>query len=114
LPGNSCGGSSTQFSLHQMTPPLDHPWQSDDPRSLGPPPIFILSYTDSLVRDAFPEVPTTDFNALLFTVGDLAAWNFMASVELQAINDAAPVPEPGTLALLGLGLAAAARARRRA
>ena len=116
LPGDSCGTSSlTQFSLHDLTPPPDHPWTH--PLSPGPPTIFVLSYRDLLVRDAFPEVPTPSsthfYNAAMYTAGDFAAWHLHVALHLDAVNQPAPVPEPGTITLLGLGLAAVARARRR-
>lgn len=117
LPGNSCGERFTQFSLHSLTPPPDLPWTSDEPFTLGPPHIFILSYRDLLVQDAFPNVPTTasghPFNAQLWTFEERVSWNVRASLQLEAVNQAAPVPEPGTLTLLGIGLAAAARMRTR-
>jgi len=111
LPGTTCAapGQSqhTQFSLHAMAPPTDSPWDVTGPR------IFILDYRDLLVQDAFPDVPTNAFpTALLFTVTDTQGrWALMAGLDLRAVEQTAPIPEPGTLALLGIGLAAAARAR---
>ena len=116
LPDSLCNPrlQSTQFSLG-LVPKEDIPWDSDHPFALNPPTTFILQYSDQLVRDAFPDVPTTSghaFNALLWTPFN-AAWNIDAFLHLSAADQSAPVPEPGTIMLLGLGLAAAARARRK-
>jgi hypothetical protein len=111
LPGSTCGTSGlTQFSMHSMVaPPTDSPWDVSGTR------IFVLSYVDLLVQDAFPDVPTSTFSrAHLFTVTSPESfWGLSAGLELRAVEQSAPIPEPGTMALLGVGLAAAVRSRKR-
>jgi hypothetical protein len=102
----------TQFLLFGlMAPRPDIPWDLSFPAFSS---VYVLDYTDLLVQDAFPDVPTT-LRASLGPVVDLGGggWNFHAGFDLRAVNQTTPVPEPGTMVLLGIGLAAAVRARRR-
>ncbi|HJU42863.1 MAG TPA: PEP-CTERM sorting domain-containing protein [Vicinamibacterales bacterium] len=111
LPGANCTSSFnfTQFSLHSMTPPTDTSWDL----GLAMSNVFILSYVDQLVQDAFPDVPTA-FGASLWTLTSFSGQSELnAGLRWRSVEQTAPVPEPGTLTLVGLGLAAAARARRK-
>ena len=106
LPGSNCVvnvGGFTQFSLHTMQSPPDTPWP------IGFGGILILSYRDLLIQDAFS--PTPPPGALLFLAdpAGTSTWRFNGSVSFDPIDEMSPVPEPGTLALLGLGLAATFR-----
>jgi hypothetical protein len=110
LPGTTCspGWSDTQF-LFGISDPTDTPWPV-----LGTG-FMELWYTDLLVRDAFPAVPTT--NGLGFQIRDqVGSFLVMGNGNLQAAmpEQPTPVPEPATMTLFGLGLAAALRRARTA
>ena len=119
LPGANCvlgpgfGGPDselTQFGFEGLQTPAGAEW------NLGSGRLLILTYRDALVRDAFPEAPTAPFGADVWLI-DLfqdQRWGFNGVVDLQAVDQTAAVPEPGTMTLLGLGLAAAAYRKRRA
>lgn len=108
LPGTNCSESGlTQFSLHNTRTPAGAPWNLNDGG------ILILSYRDLLVQDAFPLAPTTPLASLWYDSPGIP-WGFRGSLSLAAVDQPAPVPEPGTLTLFGLGLAAIVRRRRRA
>jgi hypothetical protein len=108
LPASICNNPTpfkeTQFSLHSMARPTDSPWNVSGTR------IFVFSYVDLLVQDAFPDTPTPSFGPFLWTVTE-GQWGLVAPMTFQAVEQPTAVPEPGTLTLLGLGLAAVARAR---
>ena len=107
-PGGVFDGGDTQFAFQGLQTPPDSPWV------LGSGRLLILTYRDSLVQDAFPDAPTAPLGADVWLI-DLfndGRWGFNGHVDLQAVDQATPVPEPGTMMLLGLGLAAAYRRRR--
>jgi len=109
LPGTNCSESGlTQFSLHNTRTPSGAPWNLNDGG------ILILSYRDLLVQDAFPSAPTTPLASLWYDSMQGPTWGFRGTLSLAAVEQPAPVPEPGTLTLFGLGLAAVVRRRRRA
>jgi PEP-CTERM motif len=110
LPGSSpcIVGTQTQFELFMPAAPADNPFKL-------PTGLFLLSYHDLLVHDAFPNSPTPAFlvdAAYYDTGGPDLRWVFDARTTLTAVEQPTAVPEPGTLTLLGLGLAAAYRRRR--
>jgi hypothetical protein len=107
-PGGLFDGGYTQFAFQGLQTPPDSPWV------LGSGRLLILTYRDSLVQDAFPDAPSAPLGAdvwLLDLFND-GRWGFNGHVDLQAVDQTTPVPEPGTMTLLGLGLAAAYRRRR--
>jgi hypothetical protein len=78
--------------------------------------VFILSYRDLLVQDAFPSEPTLAGNAFFFFDNPIGAgeWGFSGGVSLRAADvDQTPIPEPATLTLFGVGLAAVYRAEKK-
>src|SRR5687768_16647486 len=100
LPGTDCYSNGfTQFHLIGLTPPADRPW--DLPIDL------MLYYKELLVPGAFPEVPTPVSNpfpapihagALLTNIEPRpVGWGFVAVLDLRAVQQPTPVPEPGTL-----------------
>jgi hypothetical protein len=114
VPGMECNPNSdhTQFLIFGlMAPRADIPWDLSFPAFHS---LYLLDYRDLLVHDAFPDVPTTR-GAHLGPIAGLTGggWTFSAGLDLRAVNQTTPVPEPGTMVLLGIGLAAAARARRK-
>jgi hypothetical protein len=108
LPGTNCtpGEPTTQFLLGFVDAPADSPWPIIE---FG----FIeLWYMDRFVRDAFPMVPTSQGGGFQIRDGS-RLFNVSASLDLQAVEQPAAVPEPGTLTLVGVGLAAVVRKIRR-
>jgi PEP-CTERM motif len=114
LPGSNCvtsafqDGGYTQFGLEGLQSPPDAPW------NFGPGRLLVVTYRDALMRDAFPEEPTAPFGADVWLI-DLSGdqrFGFNGHVDLHAVDQTSPVPEPGTVTLLGLGLMAAYRRRR--
>lgn len=114
LPGSNCEPSSadTQFVFLSLSPLDENPW----PAIASGGALMEVWYSDLLVRDAFPAVPTAA-NGLGLQIRDgfagpdllvMARGNLRAAVPEQP----APVPEPGTMTLVGLGLAAAIRHAR--
>jgi hypothetical protein len=113
LPGNNCGSSpyppgALEFFLVTTVGP--------DPFNLNLGPRFLdLLYFDMLHTDGtFPTTPTIGppVNALLFK-HDFFEFGGSFLPQAAAVEQPAPVPEPGTLGLVGIGLALAARRRRR-
>ena len=115
LPGSNCvppggltDGGYTQFGFQGLQSPPDAPWQ------LGSGRLVILTYRDAILRDAFPESPTDPFGADVWLI-DLfqdGRWSFNGHVDLQAVDQTTPVPEPATVTMVALGLAAVYRRRR--
>ena len=110
LPGGGpCQDTTqTQFELRVPAAPADNPFKL-------PSGILFISYHDLLVNDAFPEFPTPSGPPLatyLAFGGGQFDFVFQGDVQLTAIDQTSPVPEPATLTLFGLGLAAAYRKRR--
>ena len=115
LPGANCvgpgplfDGGYTQFGLQGIQNPPDAPFDLRSGR------LLIVTYRDSLVRDAFPDSPSAPLGADVWLI-DLfndGRWGFNGHVDLQAIDQTTAVPEPGTMTLLALGLAAAYRRTR--
>ena len=109
LPGTNCNSSgNTQFTFYTPAAPPGGSFAL-------PAGMWILSYRDLLVQDAFPLVPTPSSLAdvtFLASGGGQFRTVFQGDATLTAVDQSTPVPEPATLTLLGLGLAAAARARR--
>ena len=113
LPGSICspGTGETQFSLHNTANPSDAPWSD----LVGG--VLIFAYRDQIIRDAFPNEPTTGpgIDASLFYTqvgsGQFASWTFSGGLTFQEVHQPTPVPEPATLTLLGLGLAVVRRMR---
>lgn len=114
LPGTNCspGTGETQFSLlHTLQFPSDSPWSD---LTGG---VLIFAYRDQLIRNAFPNEPTTGpgIDASLFYtpvgLGEFASWTFSGGLTFQEVHQPTPVPEPATLTLLGLGLAVVRRMR---
>ena len=109
LPGTTCsnGGLDTQFSMHSLIQPAGNPWPFQSS-------VLIISYRDLLMHDGFPTVPTASgaFVSLSPTDG-FGGVSFNAPTSISAVDvGQTPVPEPGTMTLLGLGLAAAFRKAR--
>jgi hypothetical protein len=111
LPGSNCspGAPETQFLLGINSFPED-----------GYPAIrrgafMEFWFADLLVRDAFPMVPTT-LGAGFQIREEAGTYLIRGAGDLKALDvqQPTPVPEPGTMALVGLGLAAAIRRARRA
>ena len=112
LPGSNCVGAGgvvnggfTQFGLEGIQTPPGAPWNLSAGR------LLIVTYRDLLVQDGFPETPTAPLGADVWLIDllDDSRWGFNGHIDLRAVDQTTPVPEPGTLTLLGIGLAAALR-----
>lgn len=111
LPGSNCepptggltNGGFTQFGIGAWTGPADAPFDISQR-------LLILSFRDQLVRDTFPESPTTNFAGLFLVDSPRGGeWGFDGEIDLHALDQSTPVPEPATMTLFALGLAALAR-----
>jgi hypothetical protein len=100
LPGLTCspGFPETQFLTGAAAPP-DTPWSVRG--------FLELSFTDALVRDAFPATPTTTHLFLQWRDNNEQTFLVQGRGPLTAVSaeQPTPVPEPGTLSLFGLGIA---------
>lgn len=112
LPGTTCspGWFETQF-LIGVASPADSPWKIKGG-------FMEAWYSDLLVRDTFPNAPTPVGSFGWQMRDDVSSPTFlvMAKGSLSALADPVqptPVPEPGTITLLGLGIALAANKIRR-
>jgi hypothetical protein len=109
LPGSNCtpGSQETQFILGIAEPSVPSPWILADG-------FMELWYRDLLIRDAFPDSPTSEYGG--FQIRD-QFFEMLVNADLNLegadVQQPAPVPEPGTLMLFGLGLAAIARKVRK-
>lgn len=109
LPGSNCSPSwhETQFLLGLGEPSTPTPWLIADG-------FMEMWYTDMLVRDAFPDIPNA--SAAGFQLREQSGRDWLVGGVVNWKNDVqqtAPVPEPGTMALFALGLAGVARRVRR-
>jgi hypothetical protein len=113
LPGSNCspGAHETQF-LFPLSAPPDNPWWAF---SAG---MFMEAwYVDLLNPDGFSSTPPGNMGWQL-RVNDLpihvtgGLTNLRVTGDQENPIDPAPVPEPGTLTLLGLGLAEVIRRKR--
>ncbi len=113
LPGTNCSpGAYTApgaIEFFMSTTPL-----GADVLNLEQPPRFLkLLYFDAVRQDGtFPSTPTVGgpFNHLYF---QNMFFNFSGPFVPSAVTQPTPIPEPGTMALVGIGLAFAARRRLR-
>jgi hypothetical protein len=110
--GFVCSATSreTLFRINLSDQPDDNPWPFITPAS------FLEAwYVDLVNPDGFPVVPTTVAGLQSQIRHDGFGYTVSAQGDLQgALEQPTPVPEPGTMTLVGLGLAAAIRRTRAA
>jgi hypothetical protein len=111
-PGITCATGSlsyTEFGLHVSDVETGAPWELNNGRGM-----LIVYFNDPLIRDTFPTSPAASSAGLYWAIfpGSPQAPTFEGRIDLSAVDEMTPVPEPGTLSLLALGLAAAYRKRR--
>jgi hypothetical protein len=108
VPGSVCNSSGrTEFTFFIPEAPVGS--------YALPAGMLLLSYRDLLIQDAFPSVPHPSFLAdVTFLANGSFSFEtvFEGKATLSALDQSAPVPEPGTMSLLALGLAAAVRRTR--
>ena len=112
LPGTNCStGVISNYPPGAIEFFLDPTATGPDSWHLNPEPSFLLfSYFDAVFRDGrFPNTPApVQPGFLLYRLND--NFEFGASFTPRAVVDqSTPVPEPGTITMMGIGLALAAR-----